>query len=128
MPLYSRPQHAAGTAKAAEDGWQLGEAMKAVKGDVLQALDRWEPGQLALGQHLVGRSREAGSRLQLAGGGRESHCHSACRRETVASGSEHRWCTRWMAVAYSIIANHRGKSPMVFPYGYSGSHRRWVAE
>ena len=60
----ARPHAAAGTAKAAEDGWQLGEAMKAAKGDVLQALRRWEPGQLALGQHLVGRSREAGSRLQ----------------------------------------------------------------
>ena len=62
-----------------------------------------------------GARERRGPGYKLAGGGRESHCHSACRRETVASGSEHRWCTRWMAVAYSIIANHRGKSPMVFP-------------
>jgi len=60
----ARPHAAAGTAKAAEDGRKLGEAIAASNGDVVEALRHWEPGQLALGRQLVARSREAGKRLQ----------------------------------------------------------------
>jgi len=60
----ARPHAAAGTAKAAENAWALGEALKAADGDVVEALRAWEPGQLALGRGLVRRSREAGERLQ----------------------------------------------------------------
>jgi 2,6-dihydroxypyridine 3-monooxygenase len=60
----ARPHAAAGTAKAAENAWALGEAMRASGGDVVEALRTWEPPQLALGKALVERSREAGERLQ----------------------------------------------------------------
>lgn len=59
-----RPHVAAGTAKAAEDAWKLGEAVTAAGGDVAAALAGWEPPQLALGQDLAARTREAGLRLQ----------------------------------------------------------------
>lgn len=60
-----RPHVAAGTAKAAEDGWSLAEAMAACGGDVPAALRRWEPGQLALGRSALRRTREAGARSQF---------------------------------------------------------------
>ena len=60
-----RPHIAAGTAKAAEDAWKLGEAMQACEGDVGAALERWEPGQLELGRRALERSREAGDRAQV---------------------------------------------------------------
>lgn len=60
----ARPHAAAGSAKAAEDAWKLSEAVRACKGDIEEALKRWEPGQLALGRQVVARSREAGERLQ----------------------------------------------------------------
>jgi 2,6-dihydroxypyridine 3-monooxygenase len=60
----ARPHAAAGSAKAAEDAWKLGEAVKACGGDVVTALERWEPGQLALGRQLVARARHVGTRLQ----------------------------------------------------------------
>jgi 2,6-dihydroxypyridine 3-monooxygenase len=60
----ARPHAAAGTAKAAEDGRKLGQALSASGGDVEEALKQWEPGQLALGRQLVMRSRNAGERLQ----------------------------------------------------------------
>jgi 2,6-dihydroxypyridine 3-monooxygenase len=59
-----RPHVAAGTAKAAEDAWRLGEAVAASGGDVPAALGAWEPPQLALGQDLAARTRHAGRRLQ----------------------------------------------------------------
>jgi 2,6-dihydroxypyridine 3-monooxygenase len=59
-----RPHAAAGTAKAAEDAWQLAAAVAESRSDVGAALARWEPGQLALGRQLVRRSRAAGERLQ----------------------------------------------------------------
>jgi 2,6-dihydroxypyridine 3-monooxygenase len=62
-----RPHAAAGTAKAAEDGWQLAAAMRAERGDVLGALRRWEPNQLALGNTVMNRSREIGRRAQVSG-------------------------------------------------------------
>ncbi|HYM57876.1 MAG TPA: FAD binding domain-containing protein [Solirubrobacteraceae bacterium] len=60
-----RPHVAAGTAKAAEDGWRLADAMAACGHDVLAALRRWEPGQLALGRSALGRTRDAGERSQF---------------------------------------------------------------
>lgn len=62
-----RPHAAAGTAKAAEDGWQLADAVKASGGDIVAALKRWEPCQLALGRQVLVRTREAGNRSQFEG-------------------------------------------------------------
>jgi 2,6-dihydroxypyridine 3-monooxygenase len=62
-----RPHAAAGTAKAAEDGWQLAAAVRAEHGDVVAALRRWEPHQLALGQTVMSRSLEIGARAQVWG-------------------------------------------------------------
>jgi 2,6-dihydroxypyridine 3-monooxygenase len=60
-----RPHIAAGTAKAAEDAWRLGEAVESV-GDVEAALRAWEPHQLALGKRALERTREAGRRSQFS--------------------------------------------------------------
>jgi len=65
--FVARPHAAAGTAKAAEDGWKLGEAIKETSGDVVAALRRWEPGQLKLGRGVLARTREAGQRSQFEG-------------------------------------------------------------
>ena len=63
----ARPHAAAGTAKAAENGWKLAEALLVADGDPLVALREWEPGQLALGEALVARAREIGRRSQFEG-------------------------------------------------------------
>ena len=63
--FVARPHTAAGTAKAAEDGWQLAQALQATQGDVIQALQQWEPHQLALGEALLARARTAGQRVQV---------------------------------------------------------------
>jgi 2,6-dihydroxypyridine 3-monooxygenase len=62
-----RPHAAVGTATAAEDAWQLGQAMKTGLDDVVAALGRWERGQLALGRQALARTREAGRRFQIEG-------------------------------------------------------------
>jgi 2,6-dihydroxypyridine 3-monooxygenase len=62
-----RPHAAAGTAKAAADAWALGEAVEAAGGDVVDALVRWEPAQLALGRQLLERARKIGNRSQFDG-------------------------------------------------------------
>ena len=62
-----RPHAAAGTAKAAEDGWILAEEMAAAEGDVEAALLAWEERQLALGRSLLARTRDIGHRSQVAG-------------------------------------------------------------
>jgi 2,6-dihydroxypyridine 3-monooxygenase len=62
-----RPHAAVGSAKAAEDAWTLGAAMRAADFDVAEALDRWEPGQLALGRAALARTRRAGDRVQHTG-------------------------------------------------------------
>jgi len=62
-----RPHAAAGTAKAAEDAWRLAEAVKACAGDVVAALQEWEPDQRALGRLVLARAREAGNRMQFEG-------------------------------------------------------------
>jgi len=63
-----RPHAAAGTAKAAEDAWKLGEAVREASGDVIAALEAWEPGQLELGRQVLARTRDAGRRSQFEGG------------------------------------------------------------
>ena len=63
----ARPHAAAGSAKAAEDAFRLGEAVEGANGDVVAALERWEPGQLALGRRVLARTREAGRRSQFDG-------------------------------------------------------------
>ncbi len=60
-----RPHAAAGTAKAAEDGWMLAEALTEEQ-DVVKGLLRWEPTQLALGRQLLDRCRAIGHRSQVA--------------------------------------------------------------
>jgi 2,6-dihydroxypyridine 3-monooxygenase len=60
-----RPHAAAGSAKAADDAFRLGEAVRAHPGDVPAALAAWEPGRLALGRSVLARAREAGRRSQF---------------------------------------------------------------
>jgi len=62
-----RPHAAAGTAKAAADGWALAAGLTAAGGDVQAALTRWERGQLALGRSLLARCREIGDSSQVHG-------------------------------------------------------------
>src|SRR6266513_831782 len=62
-----RPHAAAGTAKAAADGWALAAELAAAGGDVPAALARWERGQLALGRALLARCREIGDSSQVRG-------------------------------------------------------------
>jgi 2,6-dihydroxypyridine 3-monooxygenase len=63
----ARPHAAAGTAKAAADAWALAEALREARGDVVTALEKWEPNQLALGRNLLGRVRDMGTRYQIDG-------------------------------------------------------------
>jgi 2,6-dihydroxypyridine 3-monooxygenase len=62
-----RPHAAAGTAKAAADGWALAEELTAAGGDVPAALATWERRQLALGRGLLARCREIGDSSQFLG-------------------------------------------------------------
>jgi 2,6-dihydroxypyridine 3-monooxygenase len=62
--FVARPHAAAGTAKAAEDGWQLSQALVASGWDIEVALQQWESNQLEVGRKLVERSRQAGYQLQ----------------------------------------------------------------
>jgi 2,6-dihydroxypyridine 3-monooxygenase len=62
-----RPHIAAGTAKAASDGWALAEALDAVGGDVPAALRSWEARQLVVGRDALERSRRNGERSQALG-------------------------------------------------------------
>ncbi|MGH3327209.1 MAG: FAD binding domain-containing protein [Streptomycetales bacterium] len=61
----ARPHPAAGTAKAAADGWALAEALRAADFDVPAALAKWERAQLALGRSVVARGQEMGRRSQF---------------------------------------------------------------
>lgn len=63
--FVARPHCAAGTAKAAEDAWQLGDALTETGNDVVAALKKWEERQLKCGSQLVARAREIGNRLQF---------------------------------------------------------------
>lgn len=60
----ARPHAAAGTAKAAEDGWVLAAAMQRAE-TLDEALAEWEGRQLALGKALVDRARRIGRRSQI---------------------------------------------------------------
>jgi 2,6-dihydroxypyridine 3-monooxygenase len=62
-----RPHIAAGTAKAASDGWALAETLEAAEGDVHAALRTWEARQLDVGRAALERSRRNGDRSQLLG-------------------------------------------------------------
>jgi 2,6-dihydroxypyridine 3-monooxygenase len=62
-----RPHAAAGTAKAAADGWALAAELTAAGGDVPAALASWERSQLALGRSLLARCREIGDSSQFGG-------------------------------------------------------------
>ncbi len=60
----ARPHAAAGTAKAADDGWALAAALSAAD-DVPTALAAWEPLQLEVGRNLLERTRRIGRRSQV---------------------------------------------------------------
>jgi 2,6-dihydroxypyridine 3-monooxygenase len=62
-----RPHAAAGTAKAADDGWTLADELTARAGDVPAALAAWERRQLELGRSLLARTREIGDSSQFTG-------------------------------------------------------------
>jgi len=64
--FVARPHAAAGTAKAAADAWALADALDRQR-NVPTALAQWEPGQLALGQQLLDRTRRNGRRSQFDG-------------------------------------------------------------
>ncbi len=59
-----RPHAAAGTAKAADDGWALAAALRR-EPSLEAALATWETSQLALGQSLLARTRDVGGRSQV---------------------------------------------------------------
>ncbi|MFJ8780571.1 MULTISPECIES: FAD-dependent monooxygenase [unclassified Streptomyces] len=60
----ARPHAAAGTAKAAADAWSLATAIEKTDG-LEQALQVWEPIQLALGAQLESRVQAMGERSQF---------------------------------------------------------------
>ncbi|WIV52913.1 hypothetical protein [Amycolatopsis nalaikhensis] len=60
------PHAAAGTAKAADDVWQLYEHLGAGGGGIADTLKRWEPGQLELGNQLIDRVAAMGARSQFS--------------------------------------------------------------
>ena len=62
-----RPHAAAGTAKAAADGWALATELAAAGGDVPAALASWERQQVALGRALLARCRDIGDSSQFGG-------------------------------------------------------------
>jgi 2,6-dihydroxypyridine 3-monooxygenase len=64
----ARPHAAAGTAKAAEDGWVLGEELLNAGGDVPAALQSWQRRQLKLGTELLARTRWIGNTAQFGAG------------------------------------------------------------
>ncbi|MDR3663618.1 MAG: FAD binding domain-containing protein [Mycobacterium sp.] len=61
----ARPHAAAGTAKAAADGWTLAAALRNSAGDIAAALASWEPAQLQLSDNLLRRVMEMGNRAQF---------------------------------------------------------------
>ncbi|HEX6482568.1 MAG TPA: FAD binding domain-containing protein [Ktedonobacteraceae bacterium] len=65
--FVARPHAAAGTARAAEDGWQLAQAIKVADDDLDTALRTWEANQLRLGRGVLARTREAGRKIQFEG-------------------------------------------------------------
>ena len=62
--FVARPHAAAGSAKAAEDGWQLANLLEKQK-DIDKSLKMWESMQLRLGKDLIKRTRLIGDRSQV---------------------------------------------------------------
>ena len=62
--FVARPHAAAGSAKAAEDGWQLANLLEEQK-DIDKSLKMWESMQLRLGKDLIKRTRLIGDRSQV---------------------------------------------------------------
>jgi 2,6-dihydroxypyridine 3-monooxygenase len=62
----ARPHAAAGTAKAAADGWALAAALSEAGGDVAAALVKWEPAQLQMSDALLRRVVAMGERSQFS--------------------------------------------------------------
>jgi 2,6-dihydroxypyridine 3-monooxygenase len=63
-----RPHIGVGTAKAADDAWQLGDALQhATAAHVPSRLKAWEAQQLPVAQRAMQRTRAAGQRLQVDG-------------------------------------------------------------
>ena len=62
--FVGRPHAAVGTAKAAEDAWQLSQALEAAEWNVVNGLRAWEKKQLEVGRLVVQRNQEAGRQLQ----------------------------------------------------------------
>ena len=62
--FVARPHAAAGSAKAAEDGWQLANCLEKKK-DIDESLKMWERTQLRLGEDLIRRTRLIGNRSQV---------------------------------------------------------------
>jgi 2,6-dihydroxypyridine 3-monooxygenase len=62
--FVARPHPAAGTAKAAEDGWTLSSALDINFPNIAEALAKWEVPQLELGTRLVNRAAQMGDRSQ----------------------------------------------------------------
>jgi 2,6-dihydroxypyridine 3-monooxygenase len=61
----ARPHAAAGTAKAAADGWTLAAELRDCSGDIPSALAKWEPPQLQLSDNLIRRVIDTGERSQF---------------------------------------------------------------
>jgi len=62
-----RPHAAVGTAKAAEDAYQLARRLAAAGRDIDEGLADWEAAQLDLGRQVSARTCEAGDRSQFDG-------------------------------------------------------------
>ena len=62
--FVARPHAAAGSAKAAEDAWQLANLLEKQK-DIDKSLKMWESMQLRLGKDLIKRTRLIGDRSQV---------------------------------------------------------------
>jgi 2,6-dihydroxypyridine 3-monooxygenase len=60
----ARPHAAAGSAKAAADAWSLYEHLGSNDGGIVEALEAWEHGQLAVGNRLIDRVAAMGARSQ----------------------------------------------------------------
>jgi 2,6-dihydroxypyridine 3-monooxygenase len=61
----ARPHAAAGTAKAADDGWALAETLDKHADRVPDALKAWETQQMQLGRQLLDRTRRIGAQSQF---------------------------------------------------------------
>lgn len=62
--IIARPHAAAGTAKAAADGWALVEALS-THAEVDDALNSYQTKQLAVGKNLLARTRRVGEKSQF---------------------------------------------------------------